>query len=172
MGATQGIVLFGVLLALTTAGCSDNGGSDHASSGQTSGSASSASSAPTTGAVDTAAVLDGTSYASTQVTGHDLVEGTVVTLAFDAGGLTVSAGCNTMFGAYAVDGGILQWTGHPASTMKACSDDLMAQDQWLTQLFTDGAAVTTDGSDLTLTSGEVTIELSAKTATTPGSTAS
>jgi heat shock protein HslJ len=167
-------VALGVALALAAAGCSGNGGSEQATAGPTSSptsvtspTSSQTSTAPATAAVVTAADLDGTSYVSTMVTGHDLVAGTAIDLGFDAGTLSVSAGCNSMFGEYEVDDqGMLRWTGHPASTMKACADELMAQDQWLAQLFTDGVAATKDGSDLTLTSGEVTIELGAKTATT------
>jgi heat shock protein HslJ len=132
-------------------------------SGPTTGPATS----PTANSAVTTADLDGTTYQSTAVTGHDLAAGTVIDLGFDSGTLSVSAGCNTMFAEYEVDGsGMLRWTGHPASTMKACSEELTAQDQWLAQLFSAGVAVTSERSDLTLTSGAVTIELSPQTATT------
>jgi heat shock protein HslJ len=35
----------------------------------------------------------------------------------------------------------------------------MAQDQWLVELFQEGVTATSDGSTLTLTNDEVTIEL-------------
>ena len=44
--------------------------------------------------------------------------------------------------------------------MMACSDELMAQDQWLAELFAAGVGVSADGATLTLTSGDVTIVLS------------
>jgi heat shock protein HslJ len=168
MGAdARRIVVIVAALALSGVGCSDDQGSEQSTSGPTS----IATSTPATEALVTAADLDGMSYVSTEVTGHDLVVGTVIDLGFAAGTLSVSAGCNSMVGQYGVDdGGNLRWTGHPASTMKACSDELMAQDQWLAQLFTEGVAATSEGADLTLTSGEVTIELSASTATSSSTT--
>jgi heat shock protein HslJ len=160
-GQTRSTVLLVVALALAAGGCSE------ASDDSTSSPASITTSTSATEALVTTADLDGMSYVSTATTGHDLVAGTAIELGFADGTLSVSAGCNAMSGQYGVDdSGMLRWTGHPASTMKACSDELMAQDQWLAQLFTEGAAATVDGSDLTLSSGEVTIELSARAATT------
>ena len=70
-----------------------------------------------------------------------------------------SAGCNILSAAYDVTDGTLAWTGEPAATMMACPDDLMAQDQWLIELFQDSVTATSDGSTLTLENDEVTIEL-------------
>ena len=106
--------------------------------------------------------LDGNSYASTEVTGHDLVEGTTVDLAFEDGKLAVAAGCNTMTAAYDVEDDMIAWTSEPAATMMACSDELMAQDNWLNALFVDGVPATLDGDQLTLKNGDVEIVLEAK----------
>jgi heat shock protein HslJ len=103
--------------------------------------------------------LDGTTYVSTSVEGHDLVTGTEVTLGFDDGSLAVSAGCNTQTADYELNDETLQWTGDPAATMKACSDELAAQEEWLRSLFVDGVNATADGSTLTLSDGDVTLEL-------------
>ncbi len=105
--------------------------------------------------------LNGSTYTSTSVTGQDLVEGTVVALTFEDGNLAVAGGCNTQTTAYEVDGGTLKWTGPPAATMMACSPELMAQDEWLGALFTAGATASLDGDTLTLTDGDVTLELQA-----------
>lgn len=137
------------LVVLGVAGC----GSD-ASSGATDDSATSAS-----GTAVTADDLEGTTYASTSVTGYDLVEGSTLNLSFEGQRMQVSAGCNIISAAYDVTDGTLAWTGEPAATMMACPDDLMAQDQWLIELFQDGVTATSDGSTLTLASDEVTIEL-------------
>ena len=105
--------------------------------------------------------LDGTTYSSTDVSGHDLVEGSTVTLSFEDGTMAVKAGCNTQTGAYEVSDGRLQWSGPAASTTMACpTADLADQDQWLAGLFTDGMDAKHDGDTLTLTSGDVTMTLS------------
>lgn len=107
--------------------------------------------------------LDATTFTSTDVSGHDLVEGSAVTLSFQEGTLAVKAGCNTQTGEYDVDDGTLKWTRPAASTMIACpTPDLAEQDQWLAGLFTDGMDATLDGGTLTLTgSDDVELVLSA-----------
>ena len=149
-----------VLGALLTAACGDDESAP-------SGSGPTGSEPSSTGASSTApaAELDGKTYTSTSVTGHDLVAGTQIELAFEAGVLAVSAGCNLMSAQYAVEDGSLRWTSPAASTMKACPEELMAQDAWLATLFTDGVAVTTDAATMTLTSDEATIELTQAPAT-------
>lgn len=142
-----------LMVTLTLTGCADAG--DGADPSPT----------PNETAAEEAAVdagdLEGT-YVSTSVQGHDLVEGTEVTMTFENDTMSVSAGCNSMFGAYAVDAsGTLRWTGPPASTLIGCPDDLTAQDAWLTTLLTDGVVASRDGAALTLTSGDVVIVLSA-----------
>lgn len=106
--------------------------------------------------------LDGKTFTSTSVEGHDLVEGSTIELTFDDGHLGVSAGCNSMGADYEVDDGTLAWTGPATSTLIGCPDDLAAQDQWLTELFTDGVEAELDGSTLTLTDGDVEIVLEAQ----------
>jgi heat shock protein HslJ len=137
------------LMALGLAGC----GSDDSSEATDDSSASASGSAVT---VDE---LEGTTYVSTGVTGYDLAEGSTINLSFEGPRMQVSAGCNIMSAAYDVTDGTLAWTGEPAATMMACSDDLMAQDQWLIELFQGGVTATSDGSTLTLANDEVTIEL-------------
>ena len=102
------------------------------------------------------AVLANT-YVSTEVTGHELVADTQITLTFEEGNLSVNAGCNTMFAPYEMSEDFLAWTEPPAQTMLGCSDELTAQDQWLAELFTTGVGVVADGATRTLTSGDVTI---------------
>jgi heat shock protein HslJ len=137
------------LMALGLAGC----GSDDSSEATDDSSTSASGSAVT---VDE---LEGTTYVSTGVTGYDLAEGSTINLSFEGPRMQVSAGCNIMSAAYDVTDGTLAWTGEPAATMMACSDDLMAQDQWLIELFQGGVTATSDGSTLTLANDEVTIEL-------------
>ncbi|WP_395656043.1 META domain-containing protein [Nocardioides sp.] len=94
--------------------------------------------------------LDNTTYTSVEVTGHKLVEESSITLTFQDGNLAVEAGCNTQTAGYGVTDGTLKWTGPAASTMKACSDELTAQDQWLAGLFTDGVKADLNNKTLTL----------------------
>lgn len=121
------------------------------------------SASPSGGAV-TPADLDGTTYLSTAVTGHELVTGTDVRLTFEAGTMSAAAGCNTMFGPFDVTSGTLAWTDLPASTLIGCADDLVAQDRWLTDLLVAGVEAELSGSDLTLTLGDVALDLASSTA--------
>ena len=143
------------VVALGVAGC----GSDD-SSGATDG-ATDASSTSTSGSTVTVADLEGATYDSTSVTGYDLVQGSMINLSFEGARMQVSAGCNIMSAAFDITDGTLAWTGEPTSTMMACSDELTAQDQWLIGLFQDGMTATgpSDGTTLTLTNDDVTIEL-------------
>jgi heat shock protein HslJ len=106
--------------------------------------------------------LDGNVYESTEVSGHDLVPDTAITLTFEDGNLAVAAGCNTQSSSYDVVGETMKWTGEPISTLMACSDELTAQDQWLNEIFTDGVDASLDGETLKVTSGDVEIVLEAQ----------
>lgn len=134
------------LVALVLAGCGS--GSSSAGSGGAGGST-----APT------AADLDGTAYVSTSVEGHDLAPDSVVGLEFQDGNMSAHAGCNSLFGPYAVQDGRLSWTHSPAMTQMACPDALMQQDQWLARWLGAGTDAALDGDTLTLTSDGVTMTL-------------
>jgi heat shock protein HslJ len=103
--------------------------------------------------------LEGRTFTSTSVSGHELASQDPIRLAFEEGRLSASAGCNTMFGPYALDGDELAWTAEPATTLMACGDALDQQDRWLAELLAAGVTAASDGRRLTLTSGDVTIEL-------------
>ena len=137
------------LMVLGVAGCGSDDSSEASDESATSAS----------GSAVTADDLEGTTYVSTSVTGEDLVEGSTINLSFEGPRMQLSAGCNIISAAYDVTDGTLAWTGEPAATMMACPDDLMAQDQWLIELFQGGVTATSDGSTLTLANDDVTIEL-------------
>ena len=137
------------LVVLGVAGCSSDNSSE----------ASDESAASASGSAVTSDDLEGSTYVSTSVTGEDLVEGSTINLSFEGPRMQMSAGCNIISAAYDVTDGTLKWTGEPAATMMACPDDLMAQDQWLIELFQGGVTATSDGSTLTLANDDVTIEL-------------
>jgi heat shock protein HslJ len=100
----------------------------------------------------------GRTFLSTKVEGRTFVEGTRVRLVFQDGGLSASAGCNTMGGQYQIDGGRLV-VGQLGSTEMACDPPLMEQDRWLAELLTGGSAVTLDGDTLILEGSLVRLTL-------------
>lgn len=106
--------------------------------------------------------LDGNVYESTEVTGYDLLPDTAIVLTFEDGNLAVAAGCNTQSAKYDVGDDTLSWSGEPISTLMACSDQLVAQDQWINELFTAGVDATLDGETLTLTQDDLEIVLEAQ----------
>jgi heat shock protein HslJ len=142
--ATVEIALVGALLAA----CGDDGDSE--------------GSDDPTPSVDAAQVeLAGHTFVASEVTGRELVEGSHLRLGFEDDAMSVSAGCNTLFGPYLDDDGVLRWEKQPAATMMACEPELSDQDAWLTTLFTDGMTIEdSDDADLVLTSGDVRMELS------------
>jgi heat shock protein HslJ len=113
---------------------------------------------PAVGAAPAAADLDGRSFESTEVTGHEVVAGSTITLAFEDDRLSANAGCNSMNGGYTIDDGVLT-VGAMASTMMACEDALMAQDTWLSEFLSSGPEIALDGATLTLTGDNAAIVL-------------
>jgi heat shock protein HslJ len=112
---------------------------------------------PAVGAAPTADDLADLSFESTEVTGHELVADTTIELAFTSDSLSARAGCNSMNGGYSITDGALEVGDAMASTMMACSDDLMAQDTWLSSFLSSGPAIALDGDTLTLTGDDATI---------------
>jgi heat shock protein HslJ len=124
-------------------------------------SSSGASTAPTPAALD----LNGHTYLSTGSTGVTLVPGTQVTITFKDANLSASAGCNSMGGAYKLEGDHLT-TAQMITTEMGCAAPLMAQDQWLAKFLTD-VRLAQDGATLTMTQGATTLTLLDKTVATP-----
>jgi heat shock protein HslJ len=102
--------------------------------------------------------LDGRTFVSTEVTGHDLVEGTEINMTFLADSMAVSGGCNSMNGGFEIDEGVLT-AGPFAATMMACDQPLMDQDTWLSEFLSSLPTIELDGETLTLASGETTMTL-------------
>ena len=94
--------------------------------------------------------LAGSTYTSTEVRGHDLVEGSQVTLTFADGRISANAGCNTMNGAATWEGETLEVEDPLASTMMGCEEPLMEQDTWLSEFLTSSPHLAVDGDELTL----------------------
>lgn len=89
---------------------------------------------------------------------RELAEGSRISLSFEEGQLRATAGCNSMFGAYSLDGETLT-AEQLAMTQMSCSEALMEQDTWLSDILTSGPALALDGDELTLTSGSTVITL-------------
>ena len=138
------IGLAGVMLAA----CGDD--SDEASG--------TVSSAPMSTSGSTPATLDGRELVVTEVTGHDLVADTTPRVSFDAGRITVQAGCNTMNSTYELEGDQLV-VGDMATTQMACDEALMAQDQWFADVLGGDPTVSADGTTVTITGGGATLTL-------------
>lgn len=109
------------------------------------------------------AMLAGRLFLATSVDGHDLVPGKTLSVGFGEVRFGVGAGCNHLFGSYAVIDGRLKITGMGMS-LKACEPPLMEQDTWV-GTFIDGATVTLAGETLILVNGGVTMKLTDRTGT-------
>lgn len=97
--------------------------------------------------------LDGRSFESIQVEGDDLVADSTIVVRFDDGSLSINAGCNTMFGAYTIDGDALI-APVLAMTQMACDPALMEQDTWISALISNDPAFTLDGDTFTITGSD------------------
>lgn len=136
-----------VLLTVLLSGCGTLGGSG-GGSGEGPGG--------TDRGTDGAPEVDGRVFLSTGVTREGepsgLVDGTRVRISFADGRVSVQAGCNTLFGGYRVEDGVLRVDAMGGTEM-GCPEELMAQDTWLAELLEAGPGIAVDGDTLTL-SGE------------------
>ncbi|NIN65649.1 MAG: META domain-containing protein [Anaerolineae bacterium] len=100
------------------------------------------------GEPEPSASLDGTEWVLTSLNGDSPLQGTEITLAFDDGEASGSAGCNTYFGPYTVDGaGGLTFHGL-ANTEMAClePEGIMEQEtEYLQTLRSATRYTVTDG---------------------------
>ena len=87
-----------------------------------------------------------------------LVEGTRISLRFEAGELSVRAGCNNMGGAYSIDGERLV-LDEVFQTMMGCAPELHAQDDFVIDVLTARPTLTVGADTLTVATATVTIEL-------------
>jgi len=110
--------------------------------------------------------LTGKTFNSTEVTGHELVSGTEITISFGPGALTASAGCNSIRGAFEFADDVLT-LGKAAGTLLGCPGDRQKQDEWLTDLLTRGVEVSGRDQELMLKTDRVSILM--KEGSAPGS---
>lgn len=93
----------------------------------------------------------------------DLVEGTRIRLRFDDGNLGATAGCNSMGGAYSLDGqataGAPLLVSGLGGTDMGCEQIRHEQDDWLTAFLLSSPELRLDGDQLILANDTTTIEL-------------
>lgn len=107
----------------------------------------------------TSEALEGRAFVSTEIEGRELVPGSTINMGFGSVTLGLQAGCNSISGEYDLSEGSLEFSPGP-STLIACSEKLMAQEQWLTGFLQDGVEAELEGDVLVLSGGEsVTIAL-------------
>jgi len=108
-------------------------------------------------------VLDGRQFWSTRVIegGADrpLVEGTRIQLRFDGGSIGTSAGCNSMGGSFAVEGGSVLVISELITTEIGCDGPRHAQDEFVLALLSASPTVTLIGHVLDLSTATATVEL-------------
>jgi heat shock protein HslJ len=148
-------LLAAVAVAVALVGaCGEDSNDSAAPVSSDGGAATSAPPADGGGGTVTAADLEGRTFVSTSVEGHDLVEGTTISIGFSDGRLSANAGCNTLGAPATIEDGALVPTGPLATTEMACEPALMAQDEWLAALLGAGPTVRLDGDELTLDGGD------------------
>ena len=102
--------------------------------------------------------LDGRSFVSNEMVDAGvvtpMVPGTEVRLDFTDGSLGASAGCNSMGGAYRVDGNVLLLPEGLATTEMACDPARMDQDAWLAELLAGEPVLDLDADTLTVSAGD------------------
>lgn len=96
----------------------------------------------------TKTALDGKTFVSTSITGHDTPDGAVISLGFEQERLSASVGCNQIIGAYSVADGKLRQS-KAIRTQMACPG-LDKFETWLADLLAAGADATLEGDTLTL----------------------
>lgn len=139
-----------VLAGLGVAAC----GSDD--SGGSSGSVASGNEPGPAADVPAAADLDNRSFLSSEVTGHELVDGTQIQLAFEANAVAANAGCNGLSGGFSIDEDAFT-AGPFAMTQMACDQALMDQDMWLGEFLSGLPRISLVGTTLTLQGTDATV---------------
>ena len=102
--------------------------------------------------------LDGRAFSSVRVDGHRLVDDTRIHLGFKGRDVSVEAGCNHLFGKAALEGDTMR-VSNMGGTEMGCPPGLHDQDAWVTEFLGAGPTVALDGDTLTLSGGDVVIEL-------------
>ncbi|PFG43216.1 heat shock protein HslJ [Isoptericola jiangsuensis] len=103
--------------------------------------------------------LSGRTFVALDATGERLVDGSRVVLAFREDAVGAQPGCNSMSAPATWDDGVLRLTGGLTSTRMACTDELMAQDDWFAALLAASPTLDLQDGVLTLGGEDVTVTL-------------
>ena len=106
------------------------------------------------------ASLEGRSFISQNVAGHDLVPGTEIRLTFKDGNIGAQAGCNSLGAPYELKDNVLVIRAQGMQmTEIGCDQPRHDQDDWLADFLMSSPTVELSRAALTLASGLTTIEL-------------
>jgi len=145
------------LLACALAACSSSG---KGTSPSTTVPGSS-SPPPTQGSAPAPPAILGRTFLSTSVTGFALPKSTRITLTFESNGqLSANAGCNTMTGRYHITGNRLVVDPLAITQMGCLPAHRQAADSWLAGVLGAQPDLTMSGSNMRLSDGKSTIDLS------------
>jgi heat shock protein HslJ len=100
--------------------------------------------------------LDGLVFLLSSSLGYNPVPGTTIRLSFNAGQVSLSAGCNSQSGEYSLCDGKL-CVSDLASTEIGCEAPLHTQDEWLARFLESSPALTQAGATLTLAGADETL---------------
>ncbi len=95
-----------------------------------------------------------------------LVPGTRISLRFEGGRIGISAGCNSIGGPYRIEDGRLL-VAELSMTAMGCDAPRHAQDDWISTFIGSAPAISPDGQNLVLESGETRLELVDREAVEP-----
>lgn len=102
--------------------------------------------------------IDGVTFVSETVIGHDVVAGSALRVSFDGDRLGADAGCNQIGGEFQITAGVLV-VDQLAMTEMACMDPpgLMEQEQWFSDFLSSQPSIRQDGDRLTLATDDVSV---------------
>ena len=149
------ILLATPLVAVSVLGAcgSDTASSNPASSATASSDVGSQPAEPEASVPASDLDLEGRTFVSTAVAGHELVADSEIRLTFQNGSVSINGGCNTLVGGYTIEGDTLQ-VPVMAMTQMACDPALMDQDAWLSETFSGAPTLAADGDNLTVTAAD------------------
>jgi len=120
---------------------------------------------------DIGPAVDGRTFVSTGVAvdgaDHPLVAGSVISMTFASGRLSVNANCNTMSDQVRFNATRMTLASALTTTEMGCPEPLMAQDRWLAGLLSAGGDLTVSSDVLTFVSAATSITLQDSRTATP-----
>lgn len=100
---------------------------------------------------------DQRTYVATLVEGHALADGSELILTLTADRIGIDGGCNGIGGTYRVEGGDVLVADELQSTLVACAEPLMQQDEFLIALLEGRPSMVIEGETVTIADETVTI---------------